>query len=376
MTGSILTLFKRRKRRIAALSAFLMLWAFVAPLRAVPPPPTPGDQVLLIHVNNTYGNTMATNIKAALNALPVAQRPTITELLIPVGDKNGIYDNLTSAGLSLSNYCQVWDFRFMELNNSSAFSGTIQEDSITTSGANNDSSLFVNFLANGGHMFVIADNDQYYARNEGVIQFIADATGSAITYPNANSSASFTTISNAAPELFRTAYDTLVAPINCSVWPGFIPLSGVGTGTPLTYNGTSTLDLLWESSALKPGNGKLMVNFDTSMFNVPDPQVDGYTRNTYTTLGTCYNFTVTKAVSPASVCAGDPATFTICYSNTGTRAIPNAQVWDTLPNCTVFSSASPAASFSSGQYYRFDLGTVNAGASGCVSIDVQTTVCP
>lgn len=375
MTVAIRTLFNRWKRRVAALSAFLTLWAGTAPLLAAPPPPTPGDQVLLIHVNNTYGNTMATNIKAALNALPVAQRPTVTELLIAVGDKDGIYDDLTAAGISLANYCQVWDFRFMELNNSATFSGTIQEDSITTSGANNDSSLYVNFLANGGHMFVIADNDQYYARNEGVIQFIADATGSAITYPNANSSASFTSFSNVAPHFFKTAYDTLTA-INCTVWPGYIPLTGIGSGTPFTYNGTSTLDLFWDSAALKPGNGRLMVNFDTSMFNVPDVQEDYYVRNTYTTLGTCYNFTVTKAVAPASVCAGDPATFTICYQNTGTRAIPNAQVWDTLPNCTVFSSSTPAASFSSGQYYRFDLGTVNAGASGCVTIDILTTVCP
>jgi uncharacterized repeat protein (TIGR01451 family) len=354
-------------------SAFL-LFLTLSRLGAVPPPPTPGDQMLFIYVDRPYSTVLVNNIKAALAALP--SPPTITDLVIPAGDRDGFYDELSAASLVLSDYCQVWDLRFHELNNGVAFSGTIQEDSITTAGANNDSLLFRNFLQQGGHLFVMGENDGFFARNEGLMQFIADATGAPISYPTNSPTWSVPNIDNSAPEFFRTAYDTLVPPLSLSTYPGQVPLSGVGSGMPLSYSGTHTLDLLWQAGNLASGNGKMMVTFDSNFFGVPDPQYAAYVRNAYTTLAACYNFTITKAASASLVCAGDPLSYTICWQNTGTRTIPATVLTDTLPACMTYSGASIAPSGSSGQLRWWNLAAIPPGPQQCLTINVIAQVCP
>jgi uncharacterized repeat protein (TIGR01451 family) len=341
---------------------------------AIPPPPTPGDQMLFIYVNRPFNVGLVNNIKAALAALP--SPPTITDLVIQPGSRNGFNDELTAAGYMLNNYCQVWDLRFHELNNGVAFSGTIQEDTITTAGANNDSLLLRNFMQQGGHLFVMGENDGFFARNEGLMQFIADATGAPISYPSNAPSWNITTIDNSAPEFFRTAFDTLTTPFSLSTYPGQVPLAGIGSGQPLSRDANFTLDLLWQAGSLTSGNGKLMVTFDSNLFAVPDLQYDKYARNTYTTMASCYNFTVTKAASASQVCAGDPFSYTICWQNTGTRDIPATVISDTLPNCVAYVSASVAPSGSSGQLRWWNVGPIAPGPQQCLTINVTAQFCP
>lgn len=366
------TFVQRQKRRLAALLAFLL--ALQGPLMAASTAPTPGDAVLIIYVNNAYGTTMIANVQTALNAIPVAQRPTVTTLAIPLGDMNGIYDNLTGAGLSLANFCQVWDMRFMDTNNLCC-SGTIREDSITQTGANNDALLFQSFLANGGHLYIQGDNEGFYARNEGVTQFLGTATGATVGYPAVVvGTKSWTSIDNTAPDNFASNYGAL-ASVGTD-YAGQVPLAQVGGGKVLIKDASYALEVLYDAPLLTAGNGKLMVNYDTNTFYNNLTGMTALVQNNYVTMSTCYNFTVTKAVAPAQVCAGDPAVFTVCYQNTGTRAVPSAVVWDTLPACTTFTSSTPAPTGNSGQLYWWSLGTVNPGPQICVTINVVTSTCP
>lgn len=336
--------------------------------------PTPGDAVLFIYVNTPYELTMVANLKAALNALPAAQRPTITDLIIPVGSMNGFYTQLNAAGLSLANYCQVWDLRFMDANNLIG-SGLVKEDTITTTGANNDEQLFMGFLAQGGHLYIQGENEGFYGRNEGVTQFLSDATGTTIGYPSVViGTKTWTTFDTTAPDSFGTNYNILAS--LGSDYAGQVPLGQIGSGKALIKDASYAVEVLWDSAQLVPGNGKLMVNYDTNSFWNSMTGFTQVVQNNYVTMSTCYNFVVTKAVSPAQVCAGAPAVFTVCYQNTGTRAVPAAVLSDTLPNCTVYSSASVAPSGSIGQLYWWNLGTVNPGAPVCITININTTSCP
>ncbi len=373
-SNSIDQCMKRQRRRIAALLALVML--VLPPLRAASVAPTPGDRLLLIYVTSAFGNTMATNIQAALNAIPVAQRPTVDLLGIPVGDTNGFYDNLTGAGYSLSNYCQVWDMRFDDAGAGVSACGALRADTFWSTGANNDGQLLLNFMAQGGHVFIQGENEGYCHRNEGVTQFLNDAVSTGLVgYPSVNSGTkTWSVIDNTAPDNYNTNYGT-IGSVGTD-YPGQVLLSQIAGGKALIRDATYALAILWDSSQLAPGNGRLMVSYDANLLRDGLAGYADYVRNTYVALSTCYNFNITKSVSPPLVCVGEAATFTLCYQNTGTRAVPAAQVWDTLPTCTTYSSAVPAPSGNSGAVYFWNLGTLNPGPQQCISFVVQAQACP
>lgn len=370
------------QRRIsAALLVFFGVLGvvFSSIARAFPPPPTPGDAILLIYTDDPFNVIMANNVKTALTSvtslLPAAQRPTITDLVIPAGDTDGIADNITGdPNAYLAQFCQIWDIRFIPINGSS---GLIAADTITNVGVNNDGLLFTNFLRQGGHIYLQAENEGFYSRNEGLIQFVANVTGVPMGYPTAAGSWSGTTVLNTAPTLFQTAFASITAPLAYATWPGLVALANKGNGTPLVYNATHTTAMFYDAAQLLPGNGRMMITFDSNMLKDMEVQWDKYIVNSYTTLSTCYNFTFTKSVSPALVCAGEKATFSLCYNNVGTRDIPAVSVWDTLPPCTIYSSqSSPAPVSTAGGLIRWDLGIVTIGTSACVQLVVDTTACP
>ncbi len=371
----------KQRRRSATLFTFLVILgvALSSAVHAFPPPPTPGDAILLIYTDDPFNVIMANNVKTALTSvtslLPLAQRPTITDLVIPAGDTDGIADNIGgSPAAYLATFCQIWDIRFIPVNGSS---GLIAEDTITNVGANNDGLLFTNFLRQGGHIYLQAENEGFYSRNEGLVQFVANVTGVPIGYPTAAGSWSGTTVLNTAPTLFRTAFATITAPLAFSTWPGLVPLANKGNGIPLVYDATYAISLFYDAAQLLPGNGRMMITFDSNMLKDMETQWDKYIVNSYTTLSTCYNFTFAKSVSPALVCAGDKATFSLCYNNIGTRDIPAVSIWDTLPPCTTYSSqTSPAPASTAGGLIRWDLGTVTMGTNTCVQLVVDTTACP
>lgn len=348
---------------------------WVAPfLQGAPTAPSPGDSILFIYVNRTWNIDAVNAMKAALNAMPAAVRPTVTDLIIDEADADGIFDDLQAAGLSLNSFCQVWDLRFIEAP-SIGTCGLTRADTITSGCPTCDRELFLSFLQNGGHLYVQGENEGFCARNETVVQFITDATGSPIGYPSvAVGPKTWTSFDNSPPDNFATNFDTLTS--LATNYPGQVPLGQIGAGKPLTADGSNTLDLLWDGPNLVSGNGKLFVNFDSNSFAENLAGNDSYVRNVYTTLSTCFNFQITKTGPPGPLCTGAPVTFTLCYWNTGSRTLPSAMLWDTLPTCFQFNGSTPPPTQVLGNLYSWTLGDVNPGASSCITINAAVNQLP
>lgn len=87
--------------------------------------------------------------------------------------------------------------------------------------------------------------------------------------------------------------------------------------------------------------------------------------------------TVTK-LGPNSVEAGTAIAYELSYSNSGNAAAANTVLEDTLPPGTTFVSASAGGAETSpgSGIVRWDLGTLAAGGSGNVDLQVQTTALP
>lgn len=377
--------FRRRKRRIAALSALLALaFAWNGTLGATATAPTPGDNILLIfNSGDTYATTIKDNIKSALLSVtgPWGGTPTITELAIPAASNNGIADDIPQSDKIgyLMGFCQVWDLRFLASHNSAAYSGTIQGDSITSGCPTCDQELFLEFLRQGGHLYLQGDHAEYYARNETLISFVQSATGMALTYPGITTSAVYWTIhDNSLPDNFNTNYDGFAIGQLGSYYPGFIPSGGWAGGKALTKDGSNNaLTLLWDSAQLTAGNGKMIAMFDSNPFsgdlvNIPGTNNwQAYVRHLYTTLSTCYNFSASKSVTDAGpLCIGETTAFVLCTQNTGTRALPVQSLWDSIPTCFSYSSSNPAPSGNVGRFYTWAVPSLSAGQQYCVTVNV------
>jgi hypothetical protein len=189
-------------------AACLALGASVG-LRAAGPP-SPAESILIIYTDadpTAYSVTLKNAFVTALSA--VVPAPTITQVNVAAGQV-GIYNSLVAqtGQTSLSNWCQVWDLRFISSHNSASYSGTIQGDSITSGCPTCDQELFLEFLRRGGHLFMQGDHAEYFARNESLVSFIQTATGSTLSYPSITVSPVYwTTHDNTAPDLFSTNYD-------------------------------------------------------------------------------------------------------------------------------------------------------------------------
>jgi len=84
------------------------------------------------------------------------------------------------------------------------------------------------------------------------------------------------------------------------------------------------------------------------------------------------NVTITKT-GPATVTAGDPLAYTLSYRNTGSAPAASVQIVDTLPAGVTFISASPAPTSVAGQVLTWNMGTIAAGGSGSITLNVQTS---
>jgi uncharacterized repeat protein (TIGR01451 family) len=87
--------------------------------------------------------------------------------------------------------------------------------------------------------------------------------------------------------------------------------------------------------------------------------------------------TITKT-GPATAAAGATFDYTLSYRNVGSSSATNVVVEDVLPSGLTFVSATPAPSSVSGQTVRWNLGTLNAGATGSIQLRVRaaTTFSP
>ncbi len=88
-------------------------------------------------------------------------------------------------------------------------------------------------------------------------------------------------------------------------------------------------------------------------------------------VGPLVSFTVTKS-GPASVASGSNLTYTINYQNSGVQNALNVVIKDPIPAGTTFVSATDGGTPQGGNVV-WNLGTVNAGASGSVSFTVNVT---
>jgi uncharacterized repeat protein (TIGR01451 family) len=91
-----------------------------------------------------------------------------------------------------------------------------------------------------------------------------------------------------------------------------------------------------------------------------------------TTVSSAPVLTISKTDAPDPVNAGSNLTYTINYSNTGNMNATNVVVTDTVPANTTFVSATGGGTLAGG-VVTWNIGALNAGASGSVQMVVQVT---
>ncbi len=112
-----------------------------------------------------------------------------------------------------------------------------------------------------------------------------------------------------------------------------------------------------------------MVNTGTISTGTTDPEPANDT-GTSTIAVTRPNVGITKT-GPAAAVVGSEITYTLAYSNTGDGAAAGVAVVDTLPAGLTFVSATPAPATTSGQTLTWNIGTLAAGASGQITLNVR-----
>lgn len=345
--------------------------------------PVPGDKVLIIYTDDSCdgGNTgfaasMVANLQAALAALPGGAAPTVTteQTTCSATSTVGIQSNLPAGGLS--QFCEVYDLRFISYPGYQSCSAGGDSSMITSSGANNDTQLYLGYLAQGGHLILMGDNSGFCNRDSSLVSFVAAATGCNLGWNIndviSNSSYNWTTFNSP----LQGAYNTLTT--YGSNYPGYIASGGICNATALTTSGSDVLDMLWTGNQLTTDSGQLELNMDTGGLAGAMAGYQAYWQNVYALNATCYNFTVTKTVSPATVCVGQSVTFSVCLQNTGSQALTNPQITDVIPSCMGYVSSTPGGSASGNNFSYTYSGTLAAGQSACVSIvaTANSTTCP
>jgi uncharacterized repeat protein (TIGR01451 family) len=82
-------------------------------------------------------------------------------------------------------------------------------------------------------------------------------------------------------------------------------------------------------------------------------------------------FTFSKVADVSTADPGDFIKYTITYKNTGTGDATEVEITDTIPADTTLESTDPTHTSSSGDTYTWDLGTVEAGKDGTITVIVS-----
>lgn len=355
--------------------------------------PSPGDSVLIIYTNDScdgnavpgYEQAMVTGLETALSAanMPAGTAPTITTLETPCSTtaSNGFYSSIPGGNVNyLNQFCEVFDLRFISWSptaNSSVEPCTAagQSDVITAGGATSDTQLFLNYLAQGGHLILLGDNAGFCPRDASVLSFLG------VAVPGCN--LGFPTTGPLGVQNWTTFLPPLQGALNTlttygSDVTGYITAGNTCGATSLTTNGSEVLDMLWKGTQLTGGNGQLEFNVDTNGLEEGMTGYIPYWQNVYAINSICFNFTLTKTVAPTQICVGGPATFTICMYNSGTKTIPSPQITDPLPSCLTYAGSNPASTQSGSTVIFSGLPSIASGSSDCVSIFVtaNSVNCP
>jgi uncharacterized repeat protein (TIGR01451 family) len=378
--------------------AFLCLAGLTAVNVRAAGPPNPGESVLLLYSTATpYGISLMNTFRNAL--LAVAPAPTITEVGYAAGDI-GIYGQLVAqtGQTNLSAWCQVYDLRFREDRNNQPYTGPNQNDVITFAGANNDTQLFTDYLNNNGHLFLQGEHHDYYIRDLNLFAFINAVASVPISAAQVYAGVNFMNTGAiggfpAVPNAFNTSWNNIAGGTINAGFPGGIEVAYAGSGQPIGAYFTSSnystganqcnTAYAWMSGDLNT-NGRLVVNFETNAFQDPTPPATPasvaiqWIQNVYQLLSGCYRYELTKAFNPTQLCVNDPGSFTLCYENSGTTALSNVHLWDTLSACLTYNNATPAPSAINGQVYSWVIPTINVGQSACVTVNftVSNYTCP
>ena len=84
------------------------------------------------------------------------------------------------------------------------------------------------------------------------------------------------------------------------------------------------------------------------------------------------NVTIQKS-GPATVTVGNALAYTLSYANNGSASAAGVTIVDTLPNGVSFVSANPAPTSVVGQTITWNLGMLASGASGSITVNVQSS---
>jgi hypothetical protein len=349
----------------------------------------------------TYPQQLMQAVTTAIG--PLASQVQL--LAIHSGDK-GIATELNTqySVSSLSQWCQVYDLRFLDQCNNQGYTGSqFQADLVTGSGANNDQLLYQNYLAQGGSLFLQGEHHDFYVRNNGMLQFINTVASTQVvsaicsTYicPDVNTATPLNIVNPFTANYgFNTVFNNLSGATSISGWyTGGIAAANYGSGQPLitvpslSYSGTSgALMLGWEGSALQGrySAGKLVESFETNAFIAPQANTwsTQALQNLYALLSGCQHYTVSKAFNQSSLCVGASGSFTLCGTNTSAAAtLTNFSLSDTLPTCLTYTGSTSTGTSSTGNagsLYWWTYPAVPPGSSVCVTVqfNVSNNACP
>ena len=118
-------------------------------------------------------------------------------------------------------------------------------------------------------------------------------------------------------------------------------------------------------------NGTILNNVTSSIDSAQTNPVSGAAVTT--TVVSSPALTLSQTDAPDPVNAGSNLTYTFSYSNTGNANATGTVLTGPLPANTTFVSANPPATTVSGGTATWNLGTVNGGASGSLSLTVKVT---
>ena len=378
--------------------------------------PNPANKILLIG-NNTCGG-------ATVNALTWDLKNDPTGACNTAGPVNTLSTACSvPAGVTKSNYDQIWDARFTNAAGSPA-SGGCMNDPCTGTGTISaaEQATLASYMASGGTVFLMGENSAFIGRNNGIINFIRTITGNASFAASGigtlnSTSTMYTSIpkpgccailgSGASVENFSTDYNNLTA---CSpsglVWtefPGGVKLTELAGGHPV-YVGETNLDfpdstsaagaigIAWEGSDLLPAyaNSKLFVWFDWQTFRdysqtvslcCPNASNGLMIKNVNDFLNEITPsptptpvVNLNKSANVASAYVGDTITFTITYTNNTGAAISGFYLWDSVP--AVVTQTWLGGGTLSGGVISWGPYTVNNGSTVTVQWAARVTSYP
>ncbi|TET89464.1 MAG: DUF11 domain-containing protein [Methanomassiliicoccales archaeon] len=187
-----------------------------------------------------------------------------------------------------------------------------------------------------------------------------------ISYENTGSGGAYNvTIEDTIPE--HTTFD--------SCYPDYDSVDGRTYTWVITVAGKASGEILLNVTVdAYTDDGTVLVNDVTLDYE----DVNG---NAYPQLEAWANVTVTAPLMTVSKTAGvteadpdDEITYTITYENTGTGNATDVVIKDTIPEHTTFVSSTPAYDSQEGMTYVWNIGTVEGGDSGTITIKVKVNV--